>query len=64
MESIEMLEYWTRQRGIINGLKDYYPRLLKERHDLQVAINMIARGERLAKSIITEIMEEHNDRKN
>ena len=54
-EDYNMWDYWRRKYGFVFALTDYYPELVKERTDLQMAVAMIENGERIINSVMEEL---------
>ena len=54
-ENYNMWRYWRDKYGYVLGLTDYYPKLVEDRKDLQMAIAMIENGERIIDSIMEEL---------
>jgi len=54
-ENYNMWRYWRDKYGHVLGLADYYPKLVEDRKDLQMAIAMIENGERIIDSVMEEL---------
>lgn len=57
-EDYNMWSYWEERLGIVPALEAYYPELVKDRTDLQMAITMIENGKRIISSIMEELSTE------
>jgi hypothetical protein len=53
--SDKMWTHWRSKYGYVKAIKDYYPNILEENMELQIAIGMISAAETIIDKIMSEV---------
>jgi hypothetical protein len=54
-ELLDMWEYWRDKKDYVYALENYYPQLLQDNKDLQLAVSNINNAERTIDKIFEEL---------
>lgn len=55
MIDLKMLKYWREEKGDVDALEDYFPKLLESNQELRFAVSQIRLCEKTIAAILDEI---------